>query len=226
MEKDLDLIIQKYSQNPTLAVAVHQEPVFDDVQAFTNEVLAHVTSAVQSAEAALEAAAVAPTSAVSEEFSDEVFQLSGFDFVEIPPEPSQPFIEETAPAAEDQELLKELSTIPDKLAFKIGEVADFVGVKQYVLRYWETEFDALRPKKSRQNQRMYSRKDVENVMLIKKLLYKDKFSIEGARKALRNLKSQIKETKKWDQVADKYEAAILQLKDLKSDLSDFRQSVL
>ena len=59
----------------------------------------------------------------------------------------------------DPELQGELSQIPDKLAFKIGEVADLLGVKAYVLRYWETEFDILKPKKSKHGQRMYERRD-------------------------------------------------------------------
>src|ERR1043165_4484506 len=88
----------------------------------------------------------------------------------------------------DPELAAELSRIPDKLAFKIGEVADLLGVKPYVLRYWETEFEVLKPKKSKHNQRMYERKDVENLMLIRKLLYRDRFSIEGARSALKRLR--------------------------------------
>lgn len=95
----------------------------------------------------------------------------------------------------DDELKRNLSEIPDKMAFKIGEVADLLRIKPYVLRYWETEFDALKPKKSNQNQRMYSRKDVETAFFIKKLLYRDRFSIEGARKALRKLKSEAKKEK-------------------------------
>jgi len=93
----------------------------------------------------------------------------------------------------DVELAKDLQNIPEKMAFKIGEVADLANVKAYVLRYWETEFPQLRPEKSKHNQRVYTRRDVEMVLLIKKLLYKDRFSIEGARSALKNLK---KETKK------------------------------
>ena len=84
----------------------------------------------------------------------------------------------------DQEFLREVESIPDKLAFKIGDVASLVSLKQYVLRYWETEFDELRPKKSKNNQRVYSRKDVETVMLIKKLLHRDRFSIEGGGEAV------------------------------------------
>src|ERR1700689_5819428 len=88
----------------------------------------------------------------------------------------------------DSELEQEMSRIPDKLAFKIGEAADLIGVKPYVLRYWETEFEILKPKKSKHNQRMYERRDVENLFLIKKLLYRDRFSIEGARSALKKLR--------------------------------------
>lgn len=74
--------------------------------------------------------------------------------------------------------------IPNKLYFKIGEVARLTGVKPYVLRYWETEFNGLGPKKSGTNQRQYRRKDVELVLEIKRLLYEKRFTIEGARKHL------------------------------------------
>ena len=90
----------------------------------------------------------------------------------------------------DAELKTQIESIPEKMAFKIGEVADMVGVKPYVLRYWEGEFEVLKPKKSRHNQRMFTRKDVEYVMVIKKLLYRDRYSIEGARGALKKLKKQ------------------------------------
>lgn len=74
--------------------------------------------------------------------------------------------------------------IPDKLYFKIGEVADLLQLKTHVLRYWETEFAALQPVKSRSNQRLYRRKDVETALLIKELLYRQGFTIAGARKRL------------------------------------------
>jgi DNA-binding transcriptional MerR regulator len=90
----------------------------------------------------------------------------------------------------DAELQKDLQNIPDKMAFKIGEVADLVGVKSHVLRYWETEFSGLSPKKSPQGQRMYARKDVETLLMIKKLLYRDRYSIEGARGALKKMRKQ------------------------------------
>ena len=74
--------------------------------------------------------------------------------------------------------------IPNKLYFRIGEVARLTGLKQHVLRYWETEFSQLRPKKSGTNQRLYRRKDVEMLLRIKDLLYEKRFTIEGARNYL------------------------------------------
>ena len=74
--------------------------------------------------------------------------------------------------------------IPDKLYFKIGEVSDLLGVEPYVLRYWETEFSVLSPKKSGTGHRLYRRKDVELLLKIKFLLYEKRFTIEGARQSL------------------------------------------
>jgi len=74
--------------------------------------------------------------------------------------------------------------IPDKLYFRIGDVARLAGIKPYVLRFWETEFPALGPKKSGTGHRLYRRKDVEMVLEIKRLLYEQRFTIEGARKFL------------------------------------------
>jgi DNA-binding transcriptional MerR regulator len=71
--------------------------------------------------------------------------------------------------------------IPDKLYFRIGEVAQLAGVEPYVLRYWETEFSKLMPKKSGTGHRLYRRKDVELVLELKHLLYEKRFTIEGAR---------------------------------------------
>ena len=74
--------------------------------------------------------------------------------------------------------------IPDKLYFRIGEVAKLAGIKTYVLRFWETEFAGLGPKKSGTGHRLYRRKDVELVLEIKRLLYDRRYTIEGARKVL------------------------------------------
>jgi DNA-binding transcriptional MerR regulator len=74
--------------------------------------------------------------------------------------------------------------IPDKLYFRIGEVSRLAGIKPYVLRFWETEFSSLGPKKSGKGHRLYRRKDVELVLEIKRLLYEKRYTIEGARKYL------------------------------------------
>lgn len=75
--------------------------------------------------------------------------------------------------------------IPDKLYFRIGEVAELCRLPAYVLRFWETEFPHLKPVKSSTGQRMYRHKDVESVLRIKKLLYEEGFTIAGARQQLR-----------------------------------------
>jgi DNA-binding transcriptional MerR regulator len=72
--------------------------------------------------------------------------------------------------------------LPDKIYFKIGEVAEIVGVEPYVLRYWETEFPVLKPSKSRSQQRLYRKRDVETLLKIKKLLYEEMYTIAGAKK--------------------------------------------
>jgi DNA-binding transcriptional MerR regulator len=76
--------------------------------------------------------------------------------------------------------------IPDKLYFRIGEVAGLLAVEPYVLRYWETEFPSLAPKKSGTGHRLYRRKDVELLLRIKHLLYDKRYTIEGARHSLRD----------------------------------------
>jgi DNA-binding transcriptional MerR regulator len=75
---------------------------------------------------------------------------------------------------------------PVKLYYRIGEVADIVGVEPHVLRYWETEFRTIRPQKSRKGQRIYSRRDVERLLKVKDLLYSQGFTIAGAKKKLRD----------------------------------------
>jgi DNA-binding transcriptional MerR regulator len=74
--------------------------------------------------------------------------------------------------------------IPNKLYFKIGEVSELLGLEPYVLRYWESEFPVLSPKKSGTGHRLYRRKDVELLLRIKHLLYEKRFTIEGARQSL------------------------------------------
>jgi len=71
-----------------------------------------------------------------------------------------------------------------KLYYRIGEVAGLVGVEPHVLRYWEREFKSIKPQKSAKGQRVYSRRDVETLLRVRELLYRDGFTISGARKRL------------------------------------------
>ncbi|MBK8258556.1 MAG: MerR family transcriptional regulator [Polyangiaceae bacterium] len=75
--------------------------------------------------------------------------------------------------------------IPAKLFFRIGEASSLVGVEPHVLRYWETEFRSIRPKKSARGQRVYTRREVESLVRIKELLYDHGFTIAGAKRRLR-----------------------------------------
>ena len=86
----------------------------------------------------------------------------------------------TAKSRKPEEIL-----IPDKLYFRIGEVAELCRLPAYVLRFWETEFPQLKPTKSSTGQRMYRRRDVEHVVRIKQLLYSEGYTIAGAREHLK-----------------------------------------
>jgi len=76
--------------------------------------------------------------------------------------------------------------IPDKLFFRIGEVSKLCSLPAYVLRFWETEFPQLKPNKSNTGQRVYRRKDVENIVRVKKLLYEEGYTISGARQFIKS----------------------------------------
>ena len=77
-----------------------------------------------------------------------------------------------------------LKLFPEKLFYKIGEVSRLVGVESYVLRYWETEFSFLNPRKSKSGQRIYAKNDVDLILQIKHLLYEEKYTIDGVRRKL------------------------------------------
>ncbi|MBK5273532.1 MAG: MerR family transcriptional regulator [Desulfuromonadales bacterium] len=76
------------------------------------------------------------------------------------------------------------TTFPDKLYYKIGEVAQMAGVRTSVLRFWETEFEFLRPEKSSKGQRLYSKQEIDLVLQVRRLLYDEKFTIEGVKKRI------------------------------------------
>ena len=116
-------------------------------------------------------------------------------------------------------LKEEISKIPDRVSFKIGEVAELLKVKSHVLRYWEAEFDLLRPKKMSNGQRLYFKKDVETALLIRKLLYKDGFSVKGAKQALRALKKENRTYKKQNvyesKLSKKLDAILRKISDIR-----------
>jgi len=83
--------------------------------------------------------------------------------------------------------------IPDKLYFRIGEVTGITELPAYVLRFWESEFPEIRPKRTDSGQRLYRKSDIETILFIKDLLYDKKFTIEGARQHLRHLRRRPKQ---------------------------------
>lgn len=150
--------------------------------------------------------------------------LSDLNFVETGEAPATASEPLSLPAAlVDDLLLAEINAIPDKMGFKIGDVAELLGVKQYVLRYWESEFEVLRPRKASNNQRLYTRKDVENAFLIRKLLYRDRFSIEGARQVLKEFKQHVRREKDINQVVQKLGGVSERLQVLASEVRRIRQ---
>lgn len=103
--------------------------------------------------------------------------------------------------------------IPDnKKYFRIGEVSRMIGIEPYVLRYWESEFPQIRPARADSRQRTYQRKDLEIIMEIKRLLYEDKLTLEGARK---RLKQRMSDKESPDPVDF--------IRDLRSELSDINE---
>ena len=107
--------------------------------------------------------------------------------------------------------------LPDKIYFKIGEVSEIVGVEPYVLRYWETEFELLKPSKAPSKHRLYKKRDIELLLDIKRLLYTEGFTIEGARKKLKETKKEEKNQLKLPLADQKYKNALVKIKrELKS----------
>jgi len=80
--------------------------------------------------------------------------------------------------------------IAKKAYYSIGDVCDLTGLKPHVLRYWETQFDVLNPTKNRAGNRVFRPKEIELIMLVKHLLYEEKYTIEGARKRLQELRKE------------------------------------
>ncbi|HBH87136.1 MAG TPA: MerR family transcriptional regulator [Syntrophaceae bacterium] len=82
-------------------------------------------------------------------------------------------------------------SIPDKEYFRIGEVSKILGVDPYVVRYWESEFKSIKPMRTKSDQRLYRKKDVQELLIIKNLLYTDRYTIRGAKKQLLKMKGEV-----------------------------------
>jgi DNA-binding transcriptional MerR regulator len=120
---------------------------------------------------------------------------------------------------EEQEGLRQ--PIPDKLYYKIGEVSKITGVKPHVLRYWESEFRAIRPYKTRSLQRLYRKRDIELVLKIKKLLYEDLFTIPGAKRKIKDSPDKAKQMElQFDKKA--YKRVFMEIK---RELKEITQSL-
>lgn len=112
-------------------------------------------------------------------------------------------------------------SIPDRLYLRIGEVSRITGIKPYILRYWESEFDPFAPQKSRSNQRLYRREDIELVLTIKDLLYNQGYTIAGARQFLKQRKKSTKKAEKQLSLhAPKNEEIV---KEVKTGLKEIRK---
>ncbi len=113
-----------------------------------------------------------------------------------------------------------MKQIPDKLYFKIGEVASITRVKPYILRYWESEFKIISPRKSQARQRVYTRKDLELILEIKKLLYKDKFTLEGAKKQIKVIQAEKAKQLNFGFTDEKYMST---LRNIKKELASIKK---
>lgn len=112
--------------------------------------------------------------------------------------------------------------IPDKLYFKIGEVVRLTGIKAHVLRYWESEFSAIRPVKSKGKQRLYRRQEIELILYLKDLLYAQGYTIAGARKKLREKGAAAERSVVTDRSSGE---AVRLLRELRQDLVRLRGSL-
>lgn len=117
----------------------------------------------------------------------------------------------------------EITVIPDRVYFRIGDVAEITGIKPYVLRFWEKEFDLLKPVKNNSGQRIYRKKDVESVLLIKRLLYRERYSIEGAKKRIKDLRKQKSLAKEKRKRGELDESKLEVLANIRSGLNDLIQ---
>lgn len=116
-----------------------------------------------------------------------------------------------------------MTQIPDKLYFKIGEVASLTKVKPYVLRYWESEFKIISPKKSLSKQRVYSKRDIELILDIKRLLYKEGFTLDGAKKKIKEIQAERAKQLDFGFPEKEFQSA---LKSIRKELTQIKKMLL
>jgi len=107
----------------------------------------------------------------------------------------------------------------EKLYYKIGEVSKITGVEPYILRYWEQEFKLLKPIRTKTNQRLYQKRDIESILKIKKMLYEERFTIAGAKKRLRQESTPKQQHTTPDASLSKYKELIESVKNELKEIS-------
>ncbi|MCE5312273.1 MAG: MerR family transcriptional regulator [Nitrospiraceae bacterium] len=112
---------------------------------------------------------------------------------------------------------------PEKLFYKIGEASEIAGLESYVLRYWETEFSFLKPRKSRSGQRIYTVEDINLVLTIKRMLYEEKYTIDGVRRKLGNPPGSSQTQQASPSVADESSSAQKTLSQVREKLREMLQ---
>ncbi len=110
-------------------------------------------------------------------------------------------------------------SLPEKLYYKIGEVSQITGVEPYVLRYWDSEFKIISPVRTNSKQRLYRKRDLELILEVKKLLYKERFTIAGAKRKLQEIKGQREKQLKLELPDKRYLEGLLRVK---KELQDLR----
>ncbi len=123
----------------------------------------------------------------------------------------------------EKKIKKEKKNIPEKLFYKIGEVSRITEVEPYVLRYWESEFPFLKPRKSRSGQRLYVKKDIETIFEIKRLLYEERYTIEGVKKKF--MEPHLKVVEIEERSEDQTQSAQQRLEHVKRRLREIIQSM-
>lgn len=108
------------------------------------------------------------------------------------------------------------AAIPDKAYFRIGEVSKILGVDPYVVRYWESEFKSVKPIRTKSYHRLYRRKDVDELLIIKKLLYTDRYTIRGAKRQLSRIKGDAMQDDRYlnQDLLDEFKKILREIRDI------------